>query len=55
MLASLRLNTVLDLFEDIKNDCQNEAFDQELKQQRISYIKASFAQAKKELRNLLDG
>jgi len=55
MLASLRLSKVLNLFEDIKNDYQNEAFDQELKQQRLSFIKESFTHAKTELRNILDG
>lgn len=55
MLASLRLNTVLDVFEEIKNDYQHERYDAELKTQRIQYIKDSFTHAKKELRTLLDG
>lgn len=55
MLASLRLNTMLDLFEEIKLDYQNEEFNQELKQQRLNYVKESFTHAKKELRALLDG
>lgn len=55
MLASLRLNTVLALFEEIKLDYQNEHFDEELKQQRVNYIKDSFSHAKKELKALLDG
>lgn len=55
MLASLRLNTVLDVFEEIKSDYQNDDFDEGLKKKRIQYLKDSFEHAKNELRSLLDG
>lgn len=55
MMASLKMNTLIDVFEKIKSDIQNDEVDQEEVEQSLNFIRSSFEYIITTLRQKLDG